>query len=131
MYLNGVYLGQSSDWTQSSQYSEALQSGANVLAIKGTDLGGVAGFIASMAWGNNTAVSDTSWKVSTTAPVGWEQPGFDDSGWNMATSYGSYGVAPWHQNISGFPTGTGAQWIWSSDNQADNLVYFRYTFLVQ
>jgi len=34
VYLNGVLLGTANDWTRSSNYSAALQSGTNVLASK-------------------------------------------------------------------------------------------------
>ncbi len=55
---------------------------------------------------------------------------FDDSGWAAATEYGQYGVGPWFKNVAGFPVNSVAQWIWSSDNNANNTVYFRYVVTV-
>jgi hypothetical protein len=130
VYLNGALLGGSSDWQQASNYSMALQNGINVIAVKGTDVGGPGGLIAEITWNGSSAYSDSSWKVSTVFQAGWEQIGFDDSGWSAATTYGAYGVGPWLERVIGFPTGSPAQWIWSADNDADNLVYFRYTITV-
>jgi hypothetical protein len=130
VYLNGVLLGTGNDWTKSSSYSAALQSGTNVLAVKGIDAGGVAAMIAELAWPGASAVSDATWKVSTTAPAGWANIGFNDSAWPVATSYGQYGVAPWNKNVAGFPSASTAKWIWSADNNNDNTVYLRYTFTV-
>jgi hypothetical protein len=103
-----------------------------VVAVKGVDAGGVAAFLAKLSWTGGSAVSDGSWKVTTTAPTGtgWTNTGFDDSGWASATTYGGYGVGPWGTRVAGFPTGTGAQWIWSSNNDADNTVYLRYRIVL-
>ena len=51
---------------------------------------------------------------------------FDDSGWSQATSYGSYGTAPWFTGVAGFPPGSTAEWIWTA-NTTDNPVYLRWT----
>jgi hypothetical protein len=130
VYLNGVLLGSGNDWTRSSSYSAALQSGTNVLAVKGIDAGGVAAVIAELAWPGASAVTDATWKVSTTAPTGWQATGFNDSAWPVATSYGQYGVGPWSKGVLGFPSASTAKWIWSADNNNDNTVYLRYTFTV-
>ncbi len=132
LYVNGQLVGSGSNWQQAGSYTVPLQSGENVVAVKGMDAGGVAGFIASLSWSGGSAVSDGSWKVSTTTPTDgqWTNVGFDDSGWASPTSYGSYGVGPWGTRVSGFPAGTGAQWIWSADNNADNTVYLRYRIMV-
>jgi|GEM_PF-1708712 len=130
VYLNGTLLGTSNNWTQSRSYSAALQSGSNVLAVKGIDAGGVAALLAELSWPGGSAVSDASWKVSVTAPVGWTGAGFNDSAWPTATSYGQYGVGPWY-NVAGIPSTSSAKWIWTSNNEADNTVYLRYTFTVQ
>ena len=103
VYLNGVLLGTASNWTQSSNYSAALQSGTNVLAVKAIDTGGPAGLIAELTLPTGNVVSNASWKVSTTAPAGWEAVGFNDSAWSAASTYGAYGSDPWFNNLSGFP----------------------------
>jgi len=111
VYLNGVLLGTANDWTRSSNYSAALQSGTNVLAVKGIDAGGVAALIAELSLPSGTVVSDTAWKVSSTAPaVG--KPWLQRQRLATATSYGQYGVGPWFRNVTGFratqvPIGSG------------------------
>ena len=116
---------------RASSYDTVLQRGENVIAVKATDAGGFAGFIAALEWSGGSAVSDGSWKVSTVEQAGWNLPGFNDSGWANALAYGAYGTSPWHTEVAGFPSGAGAQWIWSADNDADNLVYFRYRIVVR
>ena len=130
VYLNGVLLGTASNWTQSSNYSAALQSGTNVLAVKAIDTGGPAGLIAELTLPSGKVVSDASWKVSVTAPAGWEAVSFNDSAWSTANQYGAYGSGPWFNNVSGFPNSSTANWIWTADNNNDDTAYFRYTFTV-
>jgi hypothetical protein len=88
----------------------------------------VAALLAEVRYGSTRVGTSASWKVSLTGPAGWETVGFDDSGWAGAKDYGAYGVAPWYTNVSGCPSDTPARWIWSSNNDADNLVYVRFTF---
>jgi alpha-L-rhamnosidase len=131
VYVNGNLLGGSTVWQLASNYKVPLQSGVNVIAVKATDTdASVGGLIAELAWGGNTAVSDSTWKASTVLEAGWELPGFDDSAWPAANSYGVYGVAPWLQSVRLFPVGSSAEWIWSADNVTDDVVYFRYTITV-
>jgi subtilisin family serine protease len=130
VYINGVLVGTTSDWRTAGVFTAPLQQGPNVVAIKGIDVGGVAGLLAELAWGASTAVTDTGWKVSPTAPPGWESTGFDDSAWPTATSYGFYGVAPWLNNVAGFPLNSVAQWIWTADNFNDDIAHLRFTITV-
>jgi hypothetical protein len=99
----------------------------DVIAVHATDAGGIAGFLAQVEWDGNTAVSDTSWKVSTNLVTNWETKGFNDTAWADATTYGNYGIAPWRKNVAGFPTSSTAEWIWSADADRDNSIYLRYT----
>jgi len=131
VYLNGVLLGSGNNWMQAGSYSAFIQPGKNVIAVKGVDLGGVAGLILDARWqgaSSGTVVSDSTWKVATTVPTDWQQVTVDDSNWAAATAYGAYGVGPWYEQVAGFPTDSSAQWIWSSNNNADDTVYLRYTF---
>ncbi len=134
MYVNGVLLGTGNHWNQSGSYSASLQSGTNVIAIKGIDTGGAAAVLAELTVTDSSGVqrmgTSSQWKVSTTAPADWTDVGFDDSLWTDATQYGSYGVGPWYQRVSGMPSDTPGQWIWSSDNAADNTVFLRYSFII-
>jgi hypothetical protein len=130
VYFNGVFLGSSSNWKQGAEYSLVLREGLNVVAVKGIDAGGIAALIAELELPTGLAVSDSSWKVRTVNEPGWADVGFDDSGWAAATSYGLYGVGPWGSRVSGIPAGSPAEWIWSVDNNGDDLVYFRFSFSV-
>ena len=126
VYVNGSLVASSSNWKVAASYVGDLAAG-DVIAVHATDAGGMAGFLAQVEWDDATVVSDGSWLVSTVSQPGWELPGFDDSGWAGASTYGSYGVAPWYMNVAGFPAGSTAQWIWSDDANGDNQVWLRIT----
>ncbi|MFO1431212.1 MAG: putative Ig domain-containing protein [Candidatus Competibacteraceae bacterium] len=131
VYLNGVLLGSGNNWMQAGSYNAFIQPGKNVIAVKGIDLGGVAGLILDARWqgaSSGKVVSDRTWKVAKTATADWQQVNFDDSSWVAATQYGAYGVAPWSTGVAGFPADSTAQWIWSANNDADDTVYLRYTW---
>ena len=104
VFVNGVSVGSGSDWQLAQVIPQDLGTG-DVIAVAATDAGGIAGFLAEMVWDGGSAVSDGSWRVAASAPAGWETPGFDDSGWAAASTYGTYGVAPWNMNVAGFPAG--------------------------
>jgi hypothetical protein len=69
--------------------------------------------------------------VHAAAELSWESPLFDDSNWNGATTYGQYGVKPWRSGVSNIAAGSPAEWIWSADNKSDNVVYLRFSFIVE
>ncbi|MFT6899526.1 MAG: subtilisin family serine protease, partial [Paraglaciecola sp.] len=126
VYFNGVFMGTSSDWMQASHYAVELSAGENVVAVKATDIGGVAALIAVLQWADNVAYSDETWQVSITEQAGWQNIGFDASQWSTATIYGSYGIAPWKNRVVGLSDYTPANWIWSENNEAHDGVYFRF-----
>ncbi|MEE8128838.1 MAG: putative Ig domain-containing protein, partial [Vicinamibacterales bacterium] len=130
VYFNGTFLGSSGDWRQGSAYELFLREGLNVVAVKASDSGGLGVLIAELGLPTGLVISDTSWKVQTVNEPGWQSPEFNDGGWVSATSYGQYGVSPWGTGVSGFPAGSLAQWIWSADNDGDNLVFLRLTLSV-
>jgi alpha-L-rhamnosidase len=125
LYVNGTLETTSANWQQVSEVITALNPG-DVVAAHVTDSGGLAGFLAEISWDGTTTGTDASWRVASSAPTGWEQPGFDDTAWVPATTYGTYGVAPWSTNVTGFPGSSTAQWIWTTDNLNDNQAYFRW-----
>ena len=131
VYINGTFLGSSGIWSQGNEYTFPLVAGLNVLAVKGIDGGAGAGaLIAELDLPTGMVVTDSSWKVHTTEVSGWENPEFDDAAWVGASSYGQYGVGPWGTAVAGFPMASTAQWIWSADNDGDDVVFFRYTIAV-
>lgn len=122
LYQNGVLIASMNAWNAPKTVSLALAEG-DVLAVKADDLGGLAGFLASLIYNGDTIVTNSSWKVSNAEVQDWKLPGFDDSSWSQARSYGTNGVTPWG-TLSGFP-GT-PFWIWTNDRNNDNLACFRF-----
>ncbi|MEW1690601.1 alpha-L-rhamnosidase [Streptomyces sp. NPDC091265] len=78
-----------------------LRSGKNVLAVSAVNASeGAAGLIAALtlrtASGEQTVVTDSSWKSADKEPAGnWRGPDFDDSGWPAAKEAAAWGAAPW------------------------------------
>ncbi|MBA4388214.1 MAG: hypothetical protein C0404_09550 [Verrucomicrobia bacterium] len=128
IYLNGTLLGSGNNWQQMQIYNAGLVGGKNVVAIRGVDQGGAAALLAEVVIGLQTNSSSSGWKLSRTLAAGWETTDFDDSTWGGATDYGAYGISPWGTGISGWPSGSAAHWIWSSDNNNDDTIYVRFTF---
>jgi hypothetical protein len=127
VYINGSYVGGSNNWFTASNYSAVLNEGNNIIAVKGIDDGGAAALIAEIQVHGETRYSDSNWKISNVYQQGWEDADFDDSSWTNATEYGSYGVSPWRKRVSGLDNASQANWIWSDNNDDDNVIYFRYT----
>lgn len=123
VYVNGNPKGSLSDWSSPKSIGLNLSNG-DVVAIQGTDLGGLAGVLASLSYNNSTILTNSSWKVTNQSQpdLDWTTEGFDDSGWTAAESYGSNGVLPWGTLGS---ISNQAQWIWSADRYNDDTVYFR------
>jgi len=125
LYVNGVLMGSMNAWPSPKIVGLALEDG-DVIAVKATDFGGIAGFLASLVYEGNVIVTNKTWKVFATAgspPSGWNDQGFDDSNWSQASSYGANGVTPWN-TLGGF-SGT-PFWIWTADRNNDDVVYFRF-----
>ena len=125
VFVNGVSVGSGSDWMTAGLYPQSLSAG-DVVAVHATDTGGIAGFLAELTWSGGSAVTDASWKVSTSGPSGWSDQVFDDSGWVAASTYGTYGVAPWNLGFPDSQRRSTAQWIWTGDTLNDNEAFFRY-----
>lgn len=131
LYVNGTLRGSGSNWQQAGRHTVPLVDGANAIAVKGTDAGGIASMIAQITTGGVRSGTSNLWKASLTGPAGWTQAGFDDSAWGAATETGAYGISPWGTGVANMPSDTPARWIWSSDTDAHNLVYFRHVINVE
>ena len=130
LYINGNLVGSGSDWNTAHTFEASSVAGKNVVAIEGTDLEGLAGMVAEIDFNGEHYVTNDSWKVSPTFATGWETVAFDDLQWPKATSLGLHGTAsPWadYSNVQGISTTNNVHWIWSSDNENDDIVYFRFT----
>jgi MSHA biogenesis protein MshQ len=120
--VQGVLLTSGTDWPTAYSFTTSLNPTQDYfLHIRGVDVGGVAAFLGefeisgsehTFANGLNTLNTNTSdWLVSTS---GW-------SNYQAVSFYGVNGVSPWGNR----PTvDANAVWIWSADNDADNLNFF-------
>src|SRR4051794_35605858 len=105
-HVNGQKVGDGTDWNTVGKYDVAkhLVVGKNVLAIKATNQGGVAGAIARLHI--TTAdkkslfiVTDEKTKVTRKADKDWLKTDCDDSAWFAALVLGDPTIAPW--NLAG------------------------------
>ena len=119
LYIDGQLVGIGTN--PAKVYHAALVSSGSTIAIRACNTGGGQFVLGDFTLGGEQAVTNSDWKVSTTAPAGWNQPGFDDSGWANATEYG--GIPG---NVTGMPQGSAARNIWSS-NTNDDEIFLRFT----
>jgi hypothetical protein len=128
LYVNGTLIGTGDAWVVAQNYVVPSIGGKNVIAVKCDDISDKGGFLAEIEFNGTLYVTDNTWRISTTEQSGWNTVSYDDLSWPKASEYGLHGVAlPWsqYQNVSGISTENGAQWIWSSDQQNHDTVYFR------
>jgi len=89
---------------------------ARLIAVQGLNfLEGCSGMMVSVSGSVHgyTMVSNQLWKCSLSAPIDWQNIGFDDSAWEPAFEVGVNGVVPgcsWIP-LPAFPPN--AYWIWS------------------
>lgn len=108
VWVNGVQVSTSpravDSWKTAAvlDVTSRLHSGANTIAVSGQNTTqSPAGVIGQLTVsGGVVANTDATWKASQTGPAGWEQPGFNDSGWVAARAVASYGSGPWGANVT-------------------------------
>ncbi len=110
VWLNGTPLASSARTADSWRTAltvdlkPALKPGVNTLAVAARNAGGPAGLLGRLRVTTGSGTTDVTtggtWKSATTAPEGWEQPGFADGGWAAAQDLGAFGTAPWGTGIS-------------------------------
>jgi hypothetical protein len=132
VWINGspVTLQNGNDWRQMDALFPRLEDGDNVIAIRAKDVGGIASVLAHLDPGmhQSTLGTDRYWRVrraSQGVPAGWMNPDYYDCGWAYATDHGDHGDAPWRTLSAIPPSGTNADWIWSSDAHGHNEVLLR------
>ncbi|VVJ25192.1 alpha-L-rhamnosidase (EC [Amycolatopsis camponoti] len=109
VWLNGKPLASSARTTDSWKSAlsvdlrPALTPGGNTLAVAVRNSGGAAGLLGRVrvttASGTTDLTTGAGWKSATTAPDGWEQPGFADGTWAAARDLGTYGSGPWGTRV--------------------------------
>jgi hypothetical protein len=130
LYVNDVFVGEGSAWNVAQHYVVSSIAGDNVVGVKCVDRSGEGGLVAEIDFNGKHYVTNDTWKVSSVEYANWQNVDYDDVGWQKATSYGLHGEAlPWaqYQNVQGISTDNNAEWIWSSDSEYDDVVYFRFT----
>ena len=106
LFVNGVEVARSDGkefaWQrpQTSEVTNLLKPGKNFLAVAATNEGGPAGLLGKLVVEFEQGepliiVTDRSWKCSRDEQPNWQQPDFDDSGWQDAREIGNFGVPPW------------------------------------
>jgi hypothetical protein len=130
LYVNGDYVGSGTPPSRgrfAHRFCVDLLPSFNVFAVNastgasGADEGGLLATILLTYTDGTTdrLITDSSWRVKSGLPLGWEQLSFDDTTWAVATTVGSYGVAPWDTVLVNNPADPPvlaldrAQWVWT------------------
>ena len=115
-FIDGVEITgpNQADWTRGDTFTRTWGPGEHVIAIKANDVGSViSGFIAVVRV-DGVIVAKTGdgvWKMTDATPAsGWNDVGFDDSGWDTAAkcsdpgTWGTYWPRDFYAD--------GAEWVW-------------------
>ncbi|MGO2519744.1 MAG: family 78 glycoside hydrolase catalytic domain [Microbacterium sp.] len=103
--LLGATEGAVNEWQQSHQFTADLAGDENVFAVRTTNgANSPAGLIVSMVISYDDGSTEkittgTDWKVSKSVPEGFQEPDFDDSGWDAAVVQATYGSGPWGSGV--------------------------------
>jgi hypothetical protein len=114
LYLNGHKVGTTPTpvvdlaWQKVQRIPVAglMTAGRNVIAVRAVNQGGAAGLLVRLDVGGKTVlVTDEYWRVTEQSglPPEWNQVGFDDSRWQLATVIALCGEGPWGNNLKGWP----------------------------
>ncbi|KAJ7473334.1 hypothetical protein FB451DRAFT_291435 [Mycena latifolia] len=101
LYVNGDTIGGASSWPDTKRFCMALRPDVNMFAATvHTAAQLVAGLLGTIqiTYSDNsttTIVTDSSWRVTTGAPAGFERPEFDDGAWPAASSFWQYPAGDW------------------------------------
>ncbi|WP_424529597.1 family 78 glycoside hydrolase catalytic domain [Sphaerisporangium viridialbum] len=112
VWVNGIQVSSSpravDSWKSAAVVDIAarLRAGANTLAISAQNTTvSPAGVVAALevdvaGAGSTRLVTDAGWKAAQSGPSGWQDSGFDDSGWPAARVAAAYGSGPWSSNVA-------------------------------
>ncbi|KAJ7320811.1 hypothetical protein DFH08DRAFT_789013 [Mycena albidolilacea] len=130
-YVNGVYIGSGNEPSPRPRFARRfcvdLLPSFNVFAFNAStsssganDGALIASILLTYSDGTkDTLVTDSSWRVKSAPPLGFEQLSFDDTTWPVATVVGSYGVAPWDTVLVDIPADPPVlglehtEWVWT------------------
>ena len=101
-FINGKKVLVGRDWNnaQRTDVKKHLKPGANVIAVKAWNEGGVAGLVGklevvSITDRHKLYSTDGTWRSSSEVTEGWESPDFNAKKWKAATETGKLGDSPW------------------------------------
>jgi len=109
LHVNGSVVGDDSGfdtvhWQSVEKYDirHLLTAGDNVIAVRGTNLGGPAGLIAAVrvdvkGAAATTFHTDSAWRIATGPQTGWSHKEFDAATWTPAVELGPFGMLPWQR----------------------------------
>jgi len=126
LYVAGKKVGKGDTWTTTYEFSPIVKAG-DVIAVDGIDKGGPAAFIGVF---NGKVTTPADWKCTTGKFSNWNENSFDDSAWPRAIGYSQNKDNNVWRSVSGgsrpkIPAN--AEWLWTSNNNAHDRVYCRYT----
>lgn len=110
LYINGKRIGgelayDTDGWENAEVFDVLpyLQTGKNVIAVHGTNLGGPGGLLFSLQVGDKSIISDNQFRVALEEKENWSNVDFNDENWKSAVVIGPSGCQPWGpvRNIDG------------------------------
>lgn len=133
--VDGVSIAKGDGWDPIDELELKLSRGKHAVCVVAKSQGSKGGFLLQISSRGGNEITDSTWKVSTQAPAGWEKPKFDDSKWQNATAVGLPGGSVWipERQESNFVAGLIlAKYIWTSESAREGqTVYFRKTIQVR
>ena len=118
LYVDGQLVSIGTEWNR--VYDSSFTASPNaVIAIRACNTSGPKHAVGDFVINGESIVTNAEWKVATSAPANWYEPGFNDSAWANAVDVG--GIP---SGVNGMPVGSAARDIWAA-NSAANEVFFR------
>jgi putative heme-binding domain-containing protein len=115
-FVNGEMVTQHSAWESPIRENlvKRLKAGKNVIAVRASNQGSAAGFIAQVNIDQQDGtklviVSDAEWKAAIDPKPDWRIADFDDSAWARPHSFGKLGIGPWGNFAITASTGAGSE----------------------
>lgn len=131
LYVNGELLAEDNQAGRVTFVPMTFLPGENAVSVVGLDGNGAPGVLVQIDELDTNYYSGSGWyakpSVSNTA---WKSKGRDLSAWGHATTYGGASTMPSGAALSGFASGSGAQWIWTSA-KTDTLAVLLFTFYIK
>jgi putative heme-binding domain-containing protein len=130
LYVNGRHYASGNDWRRMKVHDigEQLLAGPNVVAVKAVNnTGGSAGLVVRIkltapGGGEQTLLSDASWKTSLKEVRGWQRIDFNDGQWVPARSFGSLATtAPWAGQVA-LDNGAVGRFLLGSDFRVESVI---------